>query len=157
MRRHLLALSTGMRVCSYGRVHFRDLRQRLAKISEGAATAARRGHKGPNRLSLDQDCMTLTLKGRRSTSQPPDLIRLIASRPLISTPRAAKELNLDPKAVDGMLKELGLPRQLTGRSRYLVWGVVWLRTSHSTSLFHNAPKTRPTDAASGLQVSPSRL
>ena len=48
MRRHLLALSTGMRVCSYERVHFRDLRQRLAKVSEGAATAARRGHKGPN-------------------------------------------------------------------------------------------------------------
>ena len=123
-RHHLLGLSTGMRACSYRRAHFHDLGQRLAGFLDGVATAAALGHKDLDRLTLAQERLSLKLKGRRSTSRLPDLIGLILSRPLISVPLAAKELKVTPQAVEGMLKELGSLRELTGRGRYRAWGIV---------------------------------
>ena len=38
-------------------------------------------------------------------------------RPLVSVPLAAKELKVSPQAIEGMLKELGTVRELTGRGR----------------------------------------
>ncbi len=123
-RHHLLALSTGMRACSYRRAHFQELGQRLSGFLEGVATAAEVGHKDLDRLSLAQERMNLTLKGRRSTSRLPDLVNLVLSRPLISIPLAAKELKVSPQAIEGMLKDLGVLRELTGRSRYRAWGII---------------------------------
>jgi len=123
-RHHLLALSTGMRACSYRRAHVHDPGQRLAGFLEGVATAAELGHKDLDRLSLAQERMSLKLKGRRSTSRLPDLVNLVLVRPLISVPLAAKELKVSPQAVEGMLKELGSLRELTGRRRYRAWGIV---------------------------------
>jgi hypothetical protein len=123
-RHHLVALSTGMRASSYRRAHFHDLGQRIAGFLEGVATAAEIGHKDLDRLSLAQERMSLKLRGRRSTSRLPDLVSLILSRPLISVPLAAKELKVSPQAVEGMLKELGALRELTGRGRYRAWGIV---------------------------------
>jgi predicted transcriptional regulator len=68
--------------------------------------------------------LSLKLKGKRSTSRLPDLVSLVLSRPLISIPLAAKELRVSPQAVEGMLKELGALRELTGRGRYRAWGIV---------------------------------
>jgi hypothetical protein len=34
-----------------------------------------------------------------------------------------KELNLTPQTAEGMLKELGSLRELTGRGRYRAWGI----------------------------------
>ncbi len=68
--------------------------------------------------------MSLKLKGRRSTSRLPDLVNLILLRPLLSIPIVAKELKFSPQAVEGMLKELGSLRELTGRGRYRAWGIV---------------------------------
>lgn len=123
-RHHLLALNTGMRASSYRRAHFHDLGQRLCGFLEGVATAADLGHKDLDRLSLAQERLGLKLKGRRSTSRLPDLVSLILSRPLVTTAIAAKELKVSPQAVEGMLKELGSLRELTGRGRYRAWGVV---------------------------------
>jgi Mn-dependent DtxR family transcriptional regulator len=75
-------------------------------------------------LSLAQERLGLKLKARRSTSRLPDLVSLILSRPLITTTMAAKELKVSPQAVEGMLKELGGLRELTGRRRCRPWGFV---------------------------------
>jgi hypothetical protein len=122
-RHHLLALNTGMRACSYRRAHFHDLAQRIGGFLEGGATAAELGHKDLDRLSLARERLGLKLKGRRSTSRLPDLVGLILSRPLISVPLAARELKVSPQAVEGMLKDLGTLRELTGRGRYRAWGI----------------------------------
>jgi hypothetical protein len=113
-----------MRACSYRRAHFHDLGQRLAGFLDGVATAAALGHKDLDRLALAQERLGLKLKGRRSTSRLPDLVSLILSHPLVTTATAAKELKVSPQAVEGMLKELGSLRELTGRGRYRAWGIV---------------------------------
>jgi hypothetical protein len=120
----VLALNTGIRACSDRRDNVHDLGQRLCGFLEGIATAAELGHKDLDRLGLARDRMSLKLKGRRSTSRLPDLVGLALSRPLISVPLAAKELKVSPQAVDGMIKELGSLRELTGRGRYRAWGIV---------------------------------
>lgn len=113
-----------MRACSHRRVHFHDLGQRLTGFLKGVATAAELGHKDLDRLGLARERMSLKLKGRHSTSRLPDLVGLALLRPLITVPLAAKELKVSPQAVDGMIKELGSLRELTGRGRYRAWGVV---------------------------------
>jgi len=123
-RHHLVARETGVRSAPYRRIHFHDLAQRIAGFLEGVAAAAERGHKDLDRLSLAREMMSLKLKGRRSTSRLPDLIELVLSKPLISVPFAAKELKVSAQAVEGMLKELGTVRELTGRGRYRAWGIV---------------------------------
>ena len=123
-RHHLLALNTGMRAGSYRRAHFHDLAQRIGGFLEGVATAAELGHKDLDRLSLARERLSLKLKGRRSTSRLPDLVRLVLSRPLVSIPLTAKELKVSPQAAEGMLSELGTLRELPGQGRYRAWGIV---------------------------------
>jgi len=60
----------------------------------------------------------------QSTSRLSDLVRLVLSRPLITTALTAKGLKVSPQAVEGMLREIGTLRELTGRDRYLAWGIV---------------------------------
>ena len=65
------------------------------------------------------------LKGRRRSSRLPGLVDLLLSRPLVSVPLAAKALKCSNQAVEAMLPLLGsIPRELTGRGRYRVWGIV---------------------------------
>jgi hypothetical protein len=113
-----------MRACAYRRAHFHDLGQRIAGFLEGVATAAELGHKDLDRLSVAHERLSLKLRGRRSSSRLPDLVSLILSRPLISVPLAARELKVSPQAVEGMLRELGALRELTGRGRYKARGIV---------------------------------
>ena len=67
----------------------------------------------------------VTDKGR-SNSKLPELVELFLSRPLAPVPLGAKLLKITPKSVDLMLAQLGgaRPRELTGRTRYRVWGIV---------------------------------
>jgi hypothetical protein len=62
----------------------------------------------------------------RSNSKLPKLAQLFLSRPLVTVPLSAKLLKVTPKAADLMLAQLdgARPRELTGRSRYRVWGTV---------------------------------
>ncbi len=117
-RHHLLGLNAGLRANSYRRAHFHDIGQHLTGFLEGVKTAADLGHKDLDRLSLFQERFSLKLKSRRSTSRLPDLVDLILSRPLITVTMAAKVLKVSPQAVEGMLRELGPVRELTGRGRY---------------------------------------
>jgi hypothetical protein len=123
-RHHLLALSAGLRTSTYRRAHGHELGQRLAGFLDGVAAAAALGHKDLDRLSLARDMMRPKLKGRRSKSRLPALVDLILSKPLVSVGLAAKELKVSPQAVEGMLKELGTVRELTGRGRYRAWGIL---------------------------------
>ena len=64
-------------------------------------------------------------RNRRRSSRLPGLVELFLSRPLVSIPMAAKALKVSNQAVAAMLPQLGsLPRELSGRERYRVWGIV---------------------------------
>ena len=118
-RHHVASLNVGMRAASYRRAHFHDLGTRMAGFLEDVTAAAERGHKDLDRLTLAREVLGVQLKGRRSTSRLPALADLILSRPLVSVPLAAKELNVSPQAVEGMMGQLGASaRELTGRGRY---------------------------------------
>ncbi len=92
IRHHLLGLNASLRTHPYRRAHFHDVSQRLAGFLEGVRTTAELGHKALDRLSLAQERFSLKLKGRSSTSRPPDLGDLILSRSVVSVPLAAKAL-----------------------------------------------------------------
>ena len=65
------------------------------------------------------------MKEAREGSRLPQLVKLLLEKPVISVPMAAKLLKVSNRAVDAMLNELGfIPRELSGRGRYRVWGIV---------------------------------
>jgi hypothetical protein len=63
----------------------------------------------------------------RRDSKLSGLVDLLLSYPLVTVSPGFKLLKMTPKAVDFMLLQLGeaLPRELTGRRRYLASGIVW--------------------------------
>src|SRR4051812_10003815 len=123
-RHHVASLNVGMRAAPYRRAHFHDAGTHIPGFLDGL-TAAERGQKDLDRLTLAREILGVQLKGRRSTSRLPALADLILSRPLISVPLAAKELKVSPQAVEGMIEALGASaRELTGRGRYRAWGII---------------------------------
>jgi hypothetical protein len=51
------------------------------------------------------------------------LIGLVMARPLVSAGIIAAELGISARAAQDMVRDLGL-REMTGRGRYLAWGVL---------------------------------
>jgi hypothetical protein len=78
----------------------------------------------PPELATERLALSYLLS--KCATQPPGLVELFLSRPLVTVPLGAKLLKVTPKAVDLMLAQLGgaLPRELTGRTRYRAWGIV---------------------------------
>ena len=124
-RHVMLPLDSGRRFAKYRRHANHDLAARLSGFLEWARTAAEQSIKDLDTLTLAADMLRGKLKGRRRNSRLPDLVDLLLSRPLVSVPLAAKALKCSNQAVEAMLPLLGsIPRELTGRRRYRVWGIV---------------------------------
>src|SRR5208283_546531 len=90
-------------------------RAHLPCLAEGAKAVQH------DRWLLARTLLLRKLDGRRSTSQLPELIEFVLSRPLISAGMIAKELGVTPRAAQNLVAELGL-REATGRGRYRAWG-----------------------------------
>lgn len=117
---HLLALSVGLRTVAVERRRHPDRDTRLLAMVQGVIAAADIGLKDHDRLVLGLQLMERRLIGRRISSRMPDLIRLVVSRPLISTRMAASRLEMTPRAALRLIEELGL-REITGRGRFRAW------------------------------------
>jgi hypothetical protein len=124
-RHFLLPLDTGQRHSSH-MLHARhNLAARIAVFLDWTITAADRANKELDKLVLAEKLLQEQVKGRRKNSRLPQLAELLLAKPLISVPMAAKALKVSKQAVEAMLKELGpLPRELSGRGRYRVWGIM---------------------------------
>jgi Fic family protein len=102
-----------------------DQTARIAVFLDWSITAAEHSAKELDKLALAEQLLQARLKGRRKSSRLPQLVDLLLEKPVISVPMAAKILKVSNQAVDAMLKELGsIPRELYGRGRYRVWGIV---------------------------------
>jgi hypothetical protein len=124
-RHFLLPVDTGGRFAKYRRHPAHDFQTRMAGFVEWAGSAAEHGSKDLDRLVVASDILGLCLKGRRKTSRLPALVALLMSRPVVSIGMAAKALKCSPQAVEKMMRQLGsTPRELTGRTRNRVWGIV---------------------------------
>ena len=102
-----------------------NLAARIGVFLDWAITAADHANKELDKPVLAERLMQSSLKERRKNSRLPQLVDLLLAKPVISVPMAAKILKVSNQAVDAMLKELGsIPRELSGRGRYRVWGIV---------------------------------
>lgn len=123
-RTFLLPIDTGRRHAKYRRHPQHGYESRILGFLEWTLAAADRAHKDLDALSLAAQSLERYLAGRRRSSRLPALVQLLLSKPLVSIPMAAKTLGVSQQAVDVMMRQLGsIPRELTGRGRYRVWGV----------------------------------
>lgn len=123
-RSFLLPIATGRRFGTYVRHPNHNFQTRITGFIGWAEIAVDRAAKELKRLTLADELLRLSLKGRRKNSRLPALIELLVSRPLVSVPMAAKALRCSSQAVEGMFEQLGsIPREMSGRKRYRVWTI----------------------------------
>ena len=121
----LLPIDTGRRFAKYRRHPAHDLPDRLAGFLEWIETAAIRAAKDLDSLHLAENLLRPVLARQRRHSRLSELVALLLSRPLVSAPMAARTLRVSQQAVLRMLAKLEpVPRELSGRTRYRVWGIL---------------------------------
>lgn len=124
-RHMLLPVDTGWRFSKCRRMPNHAMITRVSGFLDWVCIATERAGKDLDRLVMAEGLLRAKLTGRRKSSRLPALVDLLLSRPLVSVPIAAKALRCSNQAVEGMLRQLGsVPRELTGRQRYRVWGIV---------------------------------
>jgi hypothetical protein len=68
--------------------------------------------------------MTRTIEGKRKASKLPQLKELLLGRPVVSFRMIQKTLKVSPEGVSYLMKQFGsLPREVTARRSYRVWGI----------------------------------
>lgn len=120
---HLLTFNAGLKAIRVERRRHRNFEIRLIASLEGLMAGIELGFKEHDRLLLARQMLERRLTDRRASSNVPELIELVLSRPLVSTSVIAKELNITPRAVLRLVEELNL-REMTGRGRFRAWGVM---------------------------------
>lgn len=121
----LLPIDTGRRFAPYRPQPNHGTAGRIMGFLSWVETGAKQSAKELDRLTTFERQLLAVSGKRRKNSRLPDLVFLLMSRPLISIPMAAKHLGVSNQAVAAMMKELGsIPRELTDRRRYRVWGIV---------------------------------
>jgi hypothetical protein len=120
---HLAAFNVGLKTIPVDRRRHRDRETRLLAIAHGLLAAAEIGLKEHDRLTLARQMMERKLAGRRTSSKLPELVELVMAKPLVSAGMVAKTLEVTPQAARRIVLELGL-REMTGRGRFRVWGVL---------------------------------
>ncbi|MGY5790237.1 RHE_PE00001 family protein len=120
---HLAAVNLGLKSIPVDRRRHRARETRLLAIAQGMAATAEFGLKEHDRLALARQMMERRLIGRRASSKLPDLIKLVITRPLVSTAMVSNTLDVTPQAALRIIAELGL-REMTGRGKFRAWGVI---------------------------------
>lgn len=120
---HLAPVSLGLRAV---RLEDRLQRGRLIRLLsnlrgiQAGAEAALREH---DRLMLARQRLERRLEGRRRSSRLPGLVDLVLSRPLVSSQMVSQALGITTHAALRLIEELDI-RELTGRGRFRVWGIL---------------------------------
>jgi Protein of unknown function (DUF1612)/HTH DNA binding domain len=122
---HQFALGIGARKSRYRYDNRSPLEQRLAGFLEWVRAGAIAGQEELKRLSLAQQVLGQVARSKHIDSRLPALIDMVLSRPLISAEIAQRELKLTSTGFRRLLKQLGSSvKELTGRRRYQVWGIL---------------------------------
>jgi len=120
---HVLAFNMGLKTIRHERRRSKDRLTRLDAFLEAMSMTADLGMKELDRLWLAKTQMEMRVRDRRSNSNLPGLIRLVLSRPIVSTALISRQLGVTPRGALNLVRELGL-REMTGRGRYRGWGVL---------------------------------
>jgi len=99
------------------------LNERLQGFLEYAVAACGRATREVERLVLAEALLQRKLEKKRGNSRLPELAALLLKKPYVSGEMAARALKVSGEAARLMLKELGpAVREMTGQSRYRLWG-----------------------------------
>ena len=120
---HLPSLHLGSKQIPRERRRARSRTDRLTAQLDAIHEAAKLGLKEHDRLVLAKGQMERRLGGRRASSRLPELIRLVLSRPLVSSGMIQQALKVSKQGALKLVGELGL-REMTGRGRFRAWGVI---------------------------------
>ncbi|XUY28514.1 RHE_PE00001 family protein [Agrobacterium sp. rho-8.1] len=120
---HLAALNSGLRAIPRERRNAGTQVERISAVLDSLREAAALGMKEHDRLLNAKSRMERRLTGRRSNSRLPELIKLVLSRPVVSTAMIVKALGTTPQGAVGLANQLEL-REMTGRGRFRAWGVI---------------------------------
>jgi len=120
---HLATVNLGLKLIERNKRTSKCLEARLTALLSALTAAAEFGLKEHDKLVLARQTLEHRLKGRRKSSKLPALVDLVLSRPMVSAGMIAKEIGVTPQAALRLVEELNL-RELTGRGRFRVWGIV---------------------------------
>ncbi len=122
---HQFALGVGARKSRYRYDDRAPLEQRIAGFLDWVTQGAVAGQAELMRLSLAQQVLGRVAQSKHVDSRLPALIDLVLSRPLISAEIAQRELKLTSTGFRRLREQLGTSvKELSGRSRYQVWGIL---------------------------------
>jgi Protein of unknown function (DUF1612)/HTH DNA binding domain len=97
---------------------------RVEQFLEAVTAACERTGQEIVRLSHADALMARRIEGLRKGSKVPQLKDLLLRRPVVSAGMIRKTLKVSPQAVSDMVKQLApVPREVTGRRSYRVWGI----------------------------------
>lgn len=120
---HLTTVNLGLKRVEREKRTHKNLKTRLSALLCALTAAAEFGLKEHDKLVLARLTLNHRLKGRRRSSKLPELVDLVMSKPIVSATMIAKEIGVTPQAALRLVEELNL-RELTGRGRFRVWGVL---------------------------------
>ncbi|WP_298966989.1 RHE_PE00001 family protein [uncultured Roseibium sp.] len=120
---HLATANLGLKLIGRDKRTSKNLDTRLTALLSALTAAAEFGLKEHDKLVLARQTLDHRLKGRRKSSKLPALVDLVLARPMVSAGTIAKEIGITPQAALRLVEELNL-RELTGRGRFRVWGVM---------------------------------
>jgi hypothetical protein len=119
---HLPYLNVGLRATPRERRQSQDRATRIGATLGAIQAAARAGFEELDRLALAEARFRRRCQKLKSNARLPALAELVLSKPLVTAPMIARQLNVSARAAQDMAPELGL-RELTGRTRFRAWGV----------------------------------
>jgi hypothetical protein len=125
LRRHRLAIEHGRRALAAAERRRPAQGTAEARVGWWLAVfgeAARAARAELDQLRLAHQVAARHARGRRSSSRLPQLISLLAERPLVTAPMVAERLGVSQQAARGLIAELGGSiSEITGRRRFRAW------------------------------------
>lgn len=120
----LLPIDSGRKLTAFVRQPQQSMTERLMGVIGWMHAAAVRADKQLDALLLAEKLLRAKIAARRRASRLSSLIDLFLSRPLVSIPMAARQLNCSTQAVEKMLPLLGsTPVLMTEGRRFRAWRV----------------------------------
>ena len=118
---HLPCLNVGLRAMPRERRQSQDRTTRIGAALGAIQAAARAGLEELDRLALAEARFRRRCQKLKSNARLPALAEFVLSKPLVTAPMIARQLNISARAAQDMAPALGL-RELTGRTRFRAWG-----------------------------------
>ncbi|MFD1745448.1 RHE_PE00001 family protein [Rhizobium helianthi] len=119
----LPGLNIGLKSIGREQRTHRKAEVRLGAFLRAIQISAEQGLKEHDRLLLAKQLLDRRLTGRRSSSRLPEVVKVVLSRPVVSTEMVAQAAQITQRAALRLIEELNL-REVTGRGRFRAWGIL---------------------------------